>query len=534
VEGHVYHWKHGWIPLDHLAARIKAKGSTSGMHRYVSQYNIPDRRAGGERRTAERDAKKVTPTDRGGFNYRPGTRTKHYPQRGDAPKAYPKPSVPAAPSNAHHGTSMSDAEMSALLPEGHTVRTIDGGGIKVHVHDYQGKNIGLVSQSPTTGKYIAGGPGGKDLGFDHATQLDAHKAIVKEWEAGAFQRKAAERDAAKAKRESEKMARAGAVTWTKDTPASLDDGSFGGRAAAAKAKQVYRSGHHTVVIESAMTQAQTEGLLADTSHTLENAGSNAAHIPVTFRVPTGDKTFRTSKNGGIVGGYVHQGGTVVHVNPKVARGELERAFGHTTSGHFMPANREVAGRRWVLTHELGHVIDGQNQHTWERQNWGGFAGSETRGDVTELSHEHRANFGNYGRKNNAEAYAEAWAQWQHAGPGTNKAADAFAKRFGWAAPTKLAGGAPASGPEKFTGGIPKAGQTVHVGTHVRYHGPGTVVSVNEADSTAVVKLGDKTGLVAFDQLHPTKADALANVKAMFGSGSLADMGGNRVARRQKQ
>jgi hypothetical protein len=31
----VYHWKHGWIPLDHAAALSKAHGSQSGAARYL-------------------------------------------------------------------------------------------------------------------------------------------------------------------------------------------------------------------------------------------------------------------------------------------------------------------------------------------------------------------------------------------------------------------------------------------------------------------------------------------------------------------
>lgn len=37
---HVYHWKHGWIPLDHVAALSKAKGSHKGAERIMAQHGI--------------------------------------------------------------------------------------------------------------------------------------------------------------------------------------------------------------------------------------------------------------------------------------------------------------------------------------------------------------------------------------------------------------------------------------------------------------------------------------------------------------
>ncbi|MCW2898482.1 MAG: hypothetical protein JWO67_747 [Streptosporangiaceae bacterium] len=38
--GHVYHWKHGWIPLDHAAALSKAKGSHTGAERIMAMHGI--------------------------------------------------------------------------------------------------------------------------------------------------------------------------------------------------------------------------------------------------------------------------------------------------------------------------------------------------------------------------------------------------------------------------------------------------------------------------------------------------------------
>lgn len=39
--GHVYHWKHGWIPLDHFAALQKAKGNRELAKKYSDKHGLP-------------------------------------------------------------------------------------------------------------------------------------------------------------------------------------------------------------------------------------------------------------------------------------------------------------------------------------------------------------------------------------------------------------------------------------------------------------------------------------------------------------
>jgi hypothetical protein len=39
MQNHVYHWKHGWIPLTHYAALVKAHGSHKGAAKYLNESN---------------------------------------------------------------------------------------------------------------------------------------------------------------------------------------------------------------------------------------------------------------------------------------------------------------------------------------------------------------------------------------------------------------------------------------------------------------------------------------------------------------
>lgn len=39
MKDHVYHWKHGWIPLTHFAALQKAHGSQKGAARFLDKSN---------------------------------------------------------------------------------------------------------------------------------------------------------------------------------------------------------------------------------------------------------------------------------------------------------------------------------------------------------------------------------------------------------------------------------------------------------------------------------------------------------------
>lgn len=72
-----------------------------------------------------------------------------------------------------------------------------------------------------------------------------------------------------------------------------------------------------------------------------------------------------------------------------------------------------------------------------------------------------------------------------------------------------------------TGDARNVGDSVHVGTDLRYHGKGTVESVHP-DGTAVIRMANgKRGKVALDQLHDTKAEAVAQQKPRDAGGLAA-------------
>lgn len=90
----------------------------------------------------------------------------------------------------------------------------------------------------------------------------------------------------------------------------------------------------------------------------------------------------------------------------------------------MPAN-EKNGRAYTMVHEMGHILDHMNNHT------GGRFG------VMSIKHDHgvwqrnKLDLSAYGRTSAVEGYAEAAAQYFLGGKGSNKAADDYAKTFGW-------------------------------------------------------------------------------------------------------
>lgn len=67
--GMVYHWKHGYIPLDHAAALKKAHGSKTGAAKIMQKHNIGDGHSEGHaKRLAE--TKPSTPTGPVGKDHR--------------------------------------------------------------------------------------------------------------------------------------------------------------------------------------------------------------------------------------------------------------------------------------------------------------------------------------------------------------------------------------------------------------------------------------------------------------------------------
>jgi hypothetical protein len=193
--GHIYHWKHGWIPITPRAAMVKAKGRRSTADKYMHHYHIEDKRSGGDRRTSgpmthvTGDARKHE--DRGSFVYKPGTRTRDYPDRPGsgsttptakpaAPKATkpaaPKATKPAAPKvKPATPAGESTADIQGTLPAGHVVR--DYGAQGQAQYDGKGALVGRVRGPADTGGWHAIDSEQQIVGT-YDTAGDAHRALA--------------------------------------------------------------------------------------------------------------------------------------------------------------------------------------------------------------------------------------------------------------------------------------------------------------------------------------------------------------------
>jgi hypothetical protein len=505
----IYHWKHGWIPLDHYAALQKAHYRESGARLIMARHGI----------AAERDAKHITPehgksrTLEKGLNQQagqhqkrmagedphfrmPGPQLKELAGNGDkgaqaeldrraarkaaaggkfgghkqgvpfrpptaSPQAAPEKKPPAkklpeltAAEKAANAAKMygvgsdqhvkmlevENREIEKTLPAGHQLSSkgLAETGKVLTTHYAGDKRLGMVVTHPNG--QIEARYSGASIGlFDSRQQ--AHQALARAHDE-ALQREAKKQARAQAQARTRKVAEAdtakraassGPLKWQPGTVPQ--DGSLGSRRAAEKAKQVFEAGNKRVIIETALSKAKTQALLADITHVVEQSGVH--DVPVTFRVPVGDKHFTVRRS--MVGGYVLQGGRTVHISPHVANEDaLGQKFGMDTSGDFMPANGLTPARQWVITHELGHVVDNHNGHT--RQTGAtphGFTFTSSRDRANAMVNQHRDTLSRYGKSSAQEAYAEAYAQWVHGGPGSNPAADAFAAEYGWPTPKRF-------------------------------------------------------------------------------------------------
>jgi hypothetical protein len=326
-----------------------------------------------------------------------------------------------------------DAENARIAPPGHTITSkalgTTNAGTPQGFHSQSAANgdrVGSVIEQRDGGGYRAVFDG-KPIGV-FPSRGEAHQALA--------DKHAAVAAAAKAKADAVARRQAKAVPIGLFRPqAPVTDGTARGNAAAAKIKQSFKLNNHNVHIETAMSKDQTKALLDDIHSVLLKTG----HLDsegITFHVPSGDAKFRQTRRG-TVGGYVRRGQRTIFVNPKIANGSIADSFGGSgASGSFMPAARQTNGRQYVITHELGHVLDNEHMHTHERSYLGSrrVAFDANRDDVAALQRQHRDNLSQYGKTNVAESYAEAYAQWIHGGPGSSAAADAYAAKFGWKVP----------------------------------------------------------------------------------------------------
>lgn len=108
----------------------------------------------------------------------------------------------------------------------------------------------------------------------------------------------------------------------------------------------------------------------------------------------------------------------------------EGGFKHVPEAGEMPAHADekLTEAEWTLVHEFGHLLERRSGES------GDLHDAHSHGD-----HDH--GLSEYGRTNPQEGYAEAFAEWWVSGGKTdNKAAKAYAERFGWAKPGEVAQG----------------------------------------------------------------------------------------------
>jgi hypothetical protein len=413
--GHVYHWKHGWIPLTHFAALQKAHGSQAGAARYlhasheVHGSESPGHYIGGVALSPESAKTQATLKQKG---LRLGS-TVYWMHPGTGRQT--KAKIVGIEQSGHIIVEHS-GNRNALI--GHTTYSVkphedvpfQAPFRNPHSHtvvveqDEHGNPIGYrpraASAPRTTGRTVIERnfpPKNIDAKPDLTpTPSGVSRPLPSEF-------KQVDPRAA--------LADAHVTTVSRNYEAS-------------KIKQAYQLGHHKVFIQAQLTKDQTRGLLHDIKETLHQAHPTVGDKPVTFLVPTGDRIFRSQRNGGTVMGYVVRGGSTININPKVASGEY-KAEQAAKDGFLAPASKGASTRRYTITHELGHVVDNFHSRSHEHGMFheGVSHFQDTRGQLSK-----------YAATSISEGYAEAFAQHQLGGVhhgNQHKIAEEYARIYGW-------------------------------------------------------------------------------------------------------
>ena len=427
--GHVYHWKHGWIPLTHFAALQKAHGSAAGAARYLhSSHAIHGSHSPGEYRGGVHSGMAAARTygtlSRQGLGIgskvywvHPGTgkqtearivgieHTGHIivQHSGDRNALIGHTTYSATPHKdiPIHGPFATAASGPFHNPHSHTrVIEQDAHGNPVYPKGYKPR---ANRPAPTRGRTVYEKTFPTNT-HEHAPRVDAPPDLTPPTP-----------KFAPLPNEFKPLDPATITAYhTISAKARLNERT--------KIKQAFQLGHHKVLIQSQLTKAQTEGLLNDIKDSLHQAHPIIGDRPVTFVVPTSDPLFRTTSKGTVLG-YVVQGGSTVHIHPKVASGEKQA--GAAGNASFMPAANAVSTRRYTITHELGHVVDGMKSQTYR-------AGQFHEG--IQHFHTSRPNLSKYGSHSVQEGYAEAFAQHQLGGAHHGRShsiANEYARIYGW-------------------------------------------------------------------------------------------------------
>jgi hypothetical protein len=136
--GHIYHWKHGWIPITPRAAMVKAKGRRGLADKYMHHFGIEDKRSGSDRRQGGDlggNGHRKGGDDRGSFTYKRGTKTRDYPDR--------PASTVHNPVHKHPVGSTVDARQPGIdkVTRGTVVGHDDSGMVKVKYQDRHGNDV---------------------------------------------------------------------------------------------------------------------------------------------------------------------------------------------------------------------------------------------------------------------------------------------------------------------------------------------------------------------------------------------------------
>lgn len=205
---------------------------------------------------------------------------------------------------------------------------------------------------------------------------------------------------------------------------------------------VYRKGNKTVVLEPNMTDNERAAFLGHVDQAFEATKQHTGH-EVTIHVPSGDRVFSRGRTQG----YVYRGdSTRVHIAPSVAKASADaglRGSHSAESDWLMSSAKDVHPTLHTITHELGHIVDNKNGHTYgmvTRDANGGFSAPlVAKPEAAKLHRELKVQGGlsTYGSSSPVEGYAEAFAHHHLADRGTQSSAkhdiagNEYASRYGW-------------------------------------------------------------------------------------------------------
>lgn len=467
----IYHWKHGWIPLDHVAALSKAKGRETGARRYLAASHaaghahdsvVTGSFAGG---THERGLQPVAaehlPRERHIIAaFSPGGRRfglldtqasattsipEHLAEHFNA-KNYKINRVEKGaagdrihvetPSGAHK-TFKADGSDKHIVdphmidppraapkaPKATSVATNAYSG-SLATHTVAVRNSGERNQYGVVKKIggtTMGSIGIVDHGLAQHLMNNDHKVIgyhqkkITTIAPDGITRRFADDGSNLSNPTIVKTASIKTPSaiggWAPISHSEIEQGSHPLPAIVRPAQGgVYRKGNKTVVLEPRMTDAQRTAFLGHVDQAFEATGQHTDHA-IIIHVPNGDRQFKSGRTLG----YVYSGdSTRVHISPKVAWNSADTGLvgGNADGGWKMAARTGVHPTLYTLTHELGHIVDNKNSHTRDPNIPAGNGGWMP-GATTREAHSHHANarggLSTYGKTNPAEGYAEAFA-----------------------------------------------------------------------------------------------------------------------------